>query len=683
MSDSIARLNAALEGRYRIERELGEGGMATVYLAEQLEPIRREVALKVLKAGMDTERVVTRFEAERQTLAVMEHPSIASVIDAGATAEGRPYFVMELVRGERLTDYADQHRLTIRERVTLFLQVCRAVQHAHQKGVVHRDLKPSNILVTDTDGEALVKVIDFGIARAVEDADDDGTRLTRADEMVGTPAYMSPEQIEGGAGSVDTRSDIYALGVVLYELIAGDLPFESTTYRGFAALAAALVRDPPTPSRRLAQLPDTQETVAGLRRSDVRSLRSELSGDLDWVVLKAMEKEQERRYATANALADELERYLAHEPVMARPPSASYRARKFARRHRAATAFGAAFVLLLAGFGVVQTIQAQRIREARDVADARRAQAEELVDFMLGDLRAKLEPLGRLDVLDDVGEAAVGYFAALPVEEFSDEELLSRSRALYQIGQVRIQEGRATEAKVVLEESLRLVRSLSERDPGDLERLFELCQARYWVGYAAWEGGDLDAAEEQFEGYRVAAERLVALAPENAAYRLEVYFAHSNMGSLMEARGDLEGAVEIYSWGVETIAALVQEHPDSVEWIGELAESHNLLGLAYRKQGRYRESLEEHQEELELKDRILEMAPEHAYWRLRNAIAHTFTGRLQLLTGDLEDALVSYRRATSALDSMVALDPSNAEWHREAASAYRGLGSTLAAQGRN
>lgn len=682
MSDAIVRLNASLEGRYRIERQLGEGGMATVYLAEQTEPIKRQVALKVLRASADSEEIVARFNSERQTLALMEHPSIASVIDAGVTTDGRPFFVMELVRGERLTDYADGKRLTIRDRVALFTQVCDAVQHAHQKGIVHRDLKPSNILVTEANERPLAKVIDFGIARAVEEAGDEGARLTQTGEMVGTPAYMSPEQFQEGPERVDTRSDIYALGVVLYELVAGALPFESSSYRGFAALAAAIVREPPPPSRRLDKLPDTQETVAALRHSDVRSLRSELAGDLDWIVLKAMEKESGRRYATANGMQMDLERYLAHEPVVARPPSVTYRTRKFVRRHPAASVLGMILLLALISFGAVQAYQAGQIRQARDLADTRRGQAEALVDMMLGDLRAKLAPLGRLDLLDDVGQAAVQYFAALPENEFSDDELLSRARSLYQIGEVRIGEGKPDEAGSALEESLRLVQALSAREPDDLDRLFELSQAQFWVGYAAWRAGDLDVAEANLLDYRETTQRLVSLEPENELYRLEAGYAFSNLGSVREARGDFIGAAEAYQRTVESTGALVREHPDSIDWLGNLAESHNTLGQVYRKLGRYRESLSEHRTELELKDRLLRMAPDHAYWRYRRAMAHFFLGQIELLTGDIQGAITEDRSAALTHDSLVSLDPSNTEWHRSAALSYSGLASALGAAGR-
>lgn len=664
-------------GPYQIRDVLGEGAMGVVYLAEQLEPLRREVALKILKPGMDTAQVVARFESERQALAVMEHPGIARVFDAGRTEDGRPYFVMERVDGVPLTVWCDEHRLDVRERVALFAQVCRAVQHAHQKGVIHRDLKPSNVMVTEGDeGEPRAKVIDFGIARAVEPGED-AARLTALDQSIGTPAYMSPEQARSSGLDVDTRTDIYSLGVLLYELLAGALPFEERAYHGWAFLAHHMEKDPPPPSVRLRQLPEPAP-LAERRRTTPETLRKTLAGDLDWIVLRAMEKDRERRYETANGLAMDLERFLASEPVLARPPSRAYRARKFVDRHRAGVVAAAAFVLLLAGFGVTMAAQARRIAAARDTAEARQTQAEGLIDFMLGDLRSKLEPIGRLEVLDDVGAEAISYFATLPESEFSDPELLSRSRALSQIGEVRLQEGRAAEAEEALRESLRLAAELSGRAPDQQDRLFQLSQSHFWVGYAAWRNGDLEAAEREFRSYLRVAERLVELDPDSPDYRLELGFAHSNLGSVREAQGDLGGAAEAFSRTLDVKRELVRRDSTRIDWLGELAETHNTLAVVYGRQGRYREALEEHQRELVLKRRVLELSPAHAYWRYRLAFAHYFLSRLQTATGELQPAVVNARFAVTVLDSLTRHDPANVDWQLGLAGARRQLALSLA-----
>jgi len=337
-------------GRYKLLDVLGEGGMGIVHLAEQEHPIKRQVALKIVKPGMDSQRVIARFEAERQTLALLHHPAIAQVYDAGTTETGRPYFVMELVTGIAMTDYCDRHKLTIEERLKLFLLVCEAVQHAHQKGIIHRDIKPSNILVSLEDNNAAPKIIDFGIAKALTDSLTERTLTTEQGEFVGTPEYMSPEQTKMTSDGVDTRTDIYSLGVVLYRLLTGVLPFDPKTLRkGGVEDVRRVIREenPKTPSTRLSKVSNEASTkLAMLRRTDVRTLRQKLHGDLDWITLKAMEKEPERRYPTAHALAEDIRRHLHDEPVTARPPTTVYRLRKFVRRNRIQVIAGACMALV-------------------------------------------------------------------------------------------------------------------------------------------------------------------------------------------------------------------------------------------------------------------------------------------------------------------------------------------------
>ena len=345
--------------------------MGTVYEAEQLEPLRRTVALKVIRLGMDTDEVLARFESERQALAVMDHPNIARALDAGTTDEGLPYFVMELVPGEPITDYCDRHGLDIRRRLQLFLGVCRGVQHAHQKGVIHRDLKPSNILVRVTDGQPIPTIIDFGIAKATDQRLADSEFTTQLGVAVGTPAYMSPEQAEASGLDVDTRTDIYSLGMVLYELITGVLPFDRPGLLPAAFIAQYVLgnADIPTPSRRVATLePDTATNAARHRHTTPVGLRRELRGDLDWIVVKAIERDRNRRYETVNGLALDLERHLESKPVTARPPTLGYTTAKFVRRHRlGVSVLATAAVALVVG---VTSIMRERDRAARGEAKA-------------------------------------------------------------------------------------------------------------------------------------------------------------------------------------------------------------------------------------------------------------------------------------------------------------------------
>jgi WD40 repeat protein/tRNA A-37 threonylcarbamoyl transferase component Bud32/tetratricopeptide (TPR) repeat protein len=338
-------------GRYKILEKVGEGGWGVVYVAEQTEPVRRRVALKVIKLGMDTKAVVARFEAERQALAMMDHPNIAKVLDAGATETGRPYFVMELVRGIRITDYCDQNSLPTKERLELFMKVCQAIQHAHQKGIIHRDIKPSNILVTLHDGLPVPKVIDFGIAKATEGRLTDATVYTQLHQFIGTPAYMSPEQAEMSGLDIDTRSDIYSLGVLLYELLIGKTPFDAKELlqSGLDEMRRRIREEEPLrPSTRVSTMADAERTsLAKHRQADSAKLVHLLRGDLDWIVMKCLEKDRTRRYETANGLAADIRRFLGHEPVTAVAPSAAYRLRKFAERNRRSVLAAAIIVVLL------------------------------------------------------------------------------------------------------------------------------------------------------------------------------------------------------------------------------------------------------------------------------------------------------------------------------------------------
>ncbi len=370
---------AVVAGRYKLLEKIGEGGMGEVWVADQLEPIKRRVALKLIKPGMDSRSVLGRFEAERQALAVMDHPNIAKVLDAGTTADGRPYFVMELVKGTPITDFCDARKLTPKQRLELFIPVCQAIQHAHMKGIIHRDIKPSNVLVALHDETPVAKVIDFGVAKAIGQQLTEKTIYTGFGALVGTPAYMAPEQATFNQLDVDTRADVYALGVLLYELLAGSPPIEKERLK-LAALDEVLriVRDeePPRPSQRLSTS-QAKASIAATRQSEPAKLSALMKGEIDWIVMKALEKDRTRRYDTANGLAKDIQRYLDGDSVEACPPTLRYRMRKAYRRNKTAVRVASAFVCLSLGAAFMGAVLTVKAKLAEATAEEKRIEAEE------------------------------------------------------------------------------------------------------------------------------------------------------------------------------------------------------------------------------------------------------------------------------------------------------------------
>jgi serine/threonine protein kinase/tetratricopeptide (TPR) repeat protein len=557
-------------GRYRIVREIGTGGMGSVYEAVQESPVRRTVALKLVKAGMDTREVVARFEAERQALALMSHTNIAHVLDAGASDEGRPYFVMELVSGVPLTEYCDSQRLPVHRRIELFLAVCEGVQHAHQKGVIHRDLKPSNVLVTLESKVPVPKIIDFGIAKAVSGALGDASLHTKIGMLIGTPAYMSPEQFCAEGADVDTRTDVYGLSVLLYELLVGAVPFDPDTVRrsGIAAMQRLVTEtDPPRPSARLLSLePAEAERVARQRATQPRELARLLARELDWIALKGLAKDRDERYATPGDLAADLRSVLSDQPVLARPPTLRYRTRKFVRRHRLGVGVAAAASVVLIAFAATMTVQSLRLERALRLAQEQGSRAEQVSTFLVELLGASDPRVASGETLTvrellDIGSERVGSGL--------HEQPQVKVRLLQTMGSAYRELGVYDRARALTEQALAVHRTTPDGDAAVTGSLL------YNLAEIAHDEGDLEQAE------RLANESLVTL---RSAPGAEGPLART-LHELLVVNLDSGRYAEAIAPGVEALALAERAlGPES----GETASIQLELGRAYALNGDFK-----------------------------------------------------------------------------------------------
>lgn len=612
-------------GPYEILQVLGEGGMGTVYEAEETSPVRRRVALKVVRGDVARSDVLARFDAERRALAAMDHPGIAKVLNAGATDQGQPYFAMELVRGPPITEYCDGRRLSVPDRLQLFIEVCQAVQHAHLKGVIHRDLKPSNVLVAEQDDRPHPKVIDFGISKALG-PQGENTLRTLSGTALGTAAYMSPEQADAGATDVDTRADIYSLGVMLYELLVGHLPLDPDVV-GLHVFMARLASGEvlvPTPSVRLTTSGPQRQTVAHFRRTDPGQLFRAVRGDLDWVVMKAMHPQRQYRYETATTLAADLRRHLAHEPVSARPPSTRYRVAKFVRRHRAGVAAAAIAGVTVLASAVAATVGFVRASRAEQVAAREAEAARQVTDFLVDLFRvsdpgeARGNTLTAREILDRGARRVTGELSGQP-------EL--QTRIMQTIGTVHAALGQYEPARQLLESALRTrERVAGPDDPSvgeTLNALGDLARAR----------GDHDAAEGYFQR---------ALAIRQAAHGPEHVSVATTLGLLAALRVRQGRAAE-----AESLYRRVLELDRRVRAPGDPRTARDMRGLAavYWAQRRYAAAESLWKATLALQERTLGSDHPDVGSTLNNL------GTVSYSQGAYAAALPYYRRALPIIEA--------------------------------
>ncbi len=614
-------------GPYRVIKEIGEGGMSVVYEAEQSEPVRRHVALKVIRPGMDTREVIARFESERQALAVMDHPNIAQIFDAGTSDKGRPYFVMELVHGVPLTDYCDERQMTVPDRLALFISVCDAIAHAHQKGVVHRDLKPSNILVAEHDGNPQVKVIDFGIAKAVDATLSDDPLVTQLGQLVGTPGYMSPEQATARAQDIDTRTDVYSMGVVLYQLLVGVLPHDTRDHT--PAQMRELVREgvTPRPSARLTQLGDMRDQSARDRNTDHSTLRSTLASSLDWVVLKAMEKERTRRYQSIYELKADVRNYLEHRPVLARPPSKSYVLGQFVRRNRRVVAVASVvFVALVAGIAMA-SIGLIRATKAERIAQQNERTAYRVVDVFTDIFEredpsvAKGEDVRVIDVLDANTQRIT--------ESLGDEPEV-QARLLFTLGSLFSNLAAYDKAIPPLELAL----AQRERmEQGDTPEMANILAA---LGEARRATDDLDGA---LAAHRRALHIRTGRGPGNL---LAIAQSHSDLGMVARAAGDYEEADARLGMSISLLHQL-EESPAVLE---ALATALNARAVLYSLTSRLVDAEVAHRSALEIKLKL--------YGDLHPSIATTLNnlGAVLAKQTKVQEAEIVYRRALTMREQL-------------------------------
>ena len=650
-------------GPYTLVREIGHGGMGTVWLARRNDGrYEGEVAIKFLRSGLFGQGDAARFEREGSILARLSHPHIARLLDAGVMADGaQPYLVLEYIDGEPIDDYCRRLALPVAARLGLMLDVLAAVAQAHNRLILHRDLKPTNILVTQA-GD--VKLLDFGIAKLLDDAGGDQTALTARAGNAFTPEFAAPEQLQGG--DVTTATDVYALGVLMYLLLGGEHPTAAPTGAPLDRMRSVIETVP----KRLSEAVLRRGGTTTRWSPESRKLAGEVRGEVETIVAKALKKTPSERYANATEMGDDIRRYLAHEPISARPDTPLYRTTRFVQRHAAGVSMaGIAALALGAGIGVALW----QAREAR----AQRVQAEGLVEYMIGDLRKKLQPVGRLDVLDGVGLKALDYYAAQDPGSLDADSLGRRARALHMIGSIAEQRGHFDEAVRDFQQAADTTSRLLETYPGDPQRIFDQSQSEYWVGYVQWYRGHLDEAEAAFRRYLDLAQRMNKAKPGDHDWQLEDVFSKTNVAIVLTEEGRADEALPLLTQARAEIAQIARSHPE------DSVSEGNTIGwsaVAYAALGRDEDAIQAEKDKIAAALRAPNADKDQdAQFLVANA--HDETAKWQRNLGRLDEATTSARRALDELLVLDARDPSNVDTSAEIVSTQAVLAGLLADRG--
>ena len=676
-------------GNYRLDHLLGVGGMGSVWLAEQTAPVRRFVALKLIRAGMYDENVVQRFQSERQSLALMDHPAIAKVFEAGTTEQGQPYFVMEYVPGLPITEYCDRKKLKIRDRIELLIQVCEGVQHAHQKAIIHRDLKPANILIVEVDGKPAPRIIDFGVARSVTPRPSEQTQYTQFGQFIGTPGYMSPEQMDPDTQDIDTRTDVYSLGVILYVLLSGTQPFESgrRQHQPLDVLLRKLrEEEPPRPSTKVREDRDSLAGTAQARGVEPRQLAKLLRGDLDWIAMKALDKDRAGRYGAPSELATDLRRYLSNEPVVARPAKLAYRTGKFVKRNKLALAVAAAFALVVLAGAVVLVREARIARAEQTRAEQHFQSLRKLTDSLLFEFHDSIENLpGSTAARELVVRRALEYLEQIESEVHNDAATLRDLAAGYErIGRIRAEEGHPhlggtgsfQSANELYEKALTIRRNLAAADPGDPKLQTELLGTMLNLARMFEQFGDLDRALA-LQQQRLEIEQRLRASHDSADLRYNIAASLIGIGEVNLWLGNYDTALDYERRSLAMNQALLDAEPRSLKMLRGVWRSRGWSATVLRFDRKFAEGAAESRKALAISEQLAARDPNNSEYQRFLIVDDQNLCECLAYAGDSSEAPGRCQKAIAINEAMVKSDKNNVQASADLANSNMTMGLAL------